>query len=250
MTEQQWLSFRGIASEREKRIRTRALLMDCAISEFACRGILRTSIDDIVAKAKVSRGTFYYHFAGKDEIVEAVGRAVAVGFVTIVDRAIRDVGTGPERVALATQIFIEMATTVPDWAWLVVEALANMGSFHKHISRGIRKDVLIGIRAGDFDAKPDGFLFESLLAVVGTAMRVRLERPDEPRVAARAAELVLVMLGTPLAEARRLPDAVVSVHGLRGSNSPDSVQHDLTEVMPLLLREILLEDESTVSVKG
>lgn len=223
--------------------------MDSALTEFAEKGILRTSIDDIVAKAGVSRGTFYYHFANKEKIVEAVGRAVAVGFVTIVDQSIRDVETGPERVALATQTFIEMAVAVSDWAWLIVDALANMGTFHKHISRGIRKDVLIGIRAGDFSAKPDEFLFESLLAVVGTALRARLERPHEADVAGRAAELVLVMLGTPPDQARRLPAEVLQRHGARGGVSPDAVQHILSEVMPILLQEILLDDEGGDTVR-
>ncbi|HWU61005.1 MAG TPA: TetR family transcriptional regulator [Ensifer sp.] len=74
--------------------------MDCAIVEFGTRGIGKTSIDDIATAAKVSRETFYYHFANKVEIIEAVGRAVSAGLAELVDQKIRGIVPGPERVAI------------------------------------------------------------------------------------------------------------------------------------------------------
>ncbi|ALV28506.1 TetR/AcrR family transcriptional regulator [Pannonibacter phragmitetus] len=242
-------SFRSAASDREKRVRTRALLMDCAIAEFAAKGLAQTAVDDIVTRAKVSRGTFYYHFANMDEIMEAVGRAVAATFVSIVDQDIREVETGPERVALATQIFIEMASAIPDWGRLVSDALTNMGVFYAHISRGIRKDVLVGFRSGDFRIEPTDFLFSGLLAVVGAAVRARLQFPDDRTIAPQAAELVLLMLATPSETARTLPGEVMRKYSGKVWHNPDEIQKSLATIMPPLLNEMLDSQESSADAR-
>lgn len=187
--------FQKAAANQLKRVRTRALLMDSAIQEFARSGIEKASIDQIVSRAAVSHGTFYYHFSSKREIAEAVGRSVAAALVTLTDQQLLDIESGQERVAMATQLFLISAATIPDWGWLVVHALADMGPFREQISRGIRKDVLLGIRRGEFEAEPSELLFTGMLSVVGAALRLRLENPSEPDIERQAAVLVLMMLG-------------------------------------------------------
>lgn len=204
--------FRTAASDQGKRLRTRALLMDAAIAEFARRGISATAVNDIATAAGVSHGTVYYHFPNKEVLVEAVGRAVAASLVDQVDSAISSVASGRERVALATQAFIRAAAAEPDWGWLVVRALSDMGPFHRQISRGIRKDVMMGVDAGEFSAEPTDLLFTSLLAVVAAALRARLEAPRRPGIEAEAATLVLRMLGLEDGIARTLPDEVTARH--------------------------------------
>lgn len=222
-----------------KRVRTRALLMDSAITQFAHRGIEKTSIDDICARADVSHGTFYYHFADKDDIVDTVGHAVAAGLVNLVDREIRDISSGAERVAMATQVFLAHAAESKDWGWLVVHALADMGSFFEQISRGIRKDVLIGIRNGEFSANPDPLLFASLLAVVSAALRARLEKPGEPGIEQHATVLLLRMLGVPPGDADNLPEQVIARYGDRAARPKD----DMKDLLPLLLKEVVTRQE-------
>lgn len=205
--------FRAAASDQGKRLRTRAQLMDAAISEFARRGIEATAINDIAAAAGVSHGTVYYHFPNKEALVEAVGRAVAASLVDQVDQEIASITQGRERVALATQAFIRAAAAEADWGWLVVRALSDMGPFHHQISRGIRKDAMIGITAGEFSAEPTDLLFTSLLAVVAAALRARLEAPRRAGIEAEAATLVLRMLGLDERTARRLPEEIAARHG-------------------------------------
>ena len=212
-----WMSmktsrFRTAATDQGKRLRTRAQLMDAAISEFARRGIAATAINDIAAAAGVSHGTVYYHFPNKEAVVEAVGRAVAASLVDQVDAQIAAVTSGRERVALATQAFIRAAAAEPDWGWLVVRALSDMGPFHQQISRGIRKDAMIGIAAGEFSAAPTDLLFVSLLAVVAAALRARLDAPRRAGIEAEAATLVLRMLGLNDRLARALPGEVAARH--------------------------------------
>jgi AcrR family transcriptional regulator len=189
--------------------------MDAAVTVFADRGIEAASISEITATAGLSNGIFYYHFKSKTELLDAVGHAVAAALVNEVDHAIRDVHKGIERVALATQEFIRRAAAEPEWGWLIVEALGDLGPFHDQISRGIRKDVAIGISQGGFTIDPSDQLFASLLSVVSVALRERLQHPKAPDIEVRAAQFVLRMLGVSAAEALKLTKLVRERHGPR-----------------------------------
>jgi AcrR family transcriptional regulator len=49
-------------------------LADCALALFASRGIDGVKMDDIAAKADVTKGSLYYHFKSKDEVIQAACR--------------------------------------------------------------------------------------------------------------------------------------------------------------------------------
>lgn len=51
---------------------TKQKLYDAAIDVIAERGFTGASVDEIVDRAGVAKGTVYYHFAGKAELVEAL----------------------------------------------------------------------------------------------------------------------------------------------------------------------------------
>jgi AcrR family transcriptional regulator len=182
--------------------------MDAAVTVFAKRGIEAASISEITSIAGVSNGIFYYHFRSKTELLDTVGHAVAAALVDEVDDAIRNVHDGVERVALATQEFIRRAAAEPEWGWLIVEALGDLGTFHDQISRGIRKDVAIGIAQGGFTVDPSDLMFASLLSVVSVALRDRLQHPKAPDIEGRAAQFVLRMLGVSVAAALKKTEAV------------------------------------------
>lgn len=231
-------SFHAAAEKKPKRQRTRALLLDAAVSEFARRGAAMTSVDDIVTRAAVSHGTFYYHFSNKEEILEVVGRTVAAAFVGIIGKQSEMISSGPERVAVATQAFINLASAVPNWGWLVVEALSDMGSFQGKISRGIRRDVLAGVRNREFTIKPSDFLFSGLLALVGSSVRARLENPEDDTIQFEAAEVILRILGVPVETAQILPRKVAEQYGSIWSDIPKAVEESAELILPILLQEL------------
>jgi len=51
---------------------TRAELIDAARQLFGSRGFGDTSLDEIVAKANVTKGALYHHFSGKEDLFAAV----------------------------------------------------------------------------------------------------------------------------------------------------------------------------------
>ncbi len=51
---------------------SRGEILDAALACFAARGYHETSVDDIAAKAGLSKGAIYWHFAGKRELFLAL----------------------------------------------------------------------------------------------------------------------------------------------------------------------------------
>lgn len=65
------------APRRTRGERTRVRLLQAATRVFAERGLHATRVDDIVAAARTSHGTFYLYFANKEELFAALAARVA-----------------------------------------------------------------------------------------------------------------------------------------------------------------------------
>ena len=59
----------GISRQSRKTRATRRRLLRAASELFAEKGIDLTTIDDITQRADLAKGTFYYHFSDKNEII-------------------------------------------------------------------------------------------------------------------------------------------------------------------------------------
>lgn len=77
--------------------RRRDELLDCAQSLFFERGYDRTTVNDIIEKAGVSKGGFYHHFASKEEMLEVLAARLARDSVA----RVRDILDEPGLDALA-----------------------------------------------------------------------------------------------------------------------------------------------------
>ncbi len=69
---------------KEQAQQTRRNIMAAALRTFNRRGIAHTTMEDIAAAAKVTRGAIYWHFAGKRALLRAIRDDVSL---PLVDRA-------------------------------------------------------------------------------------------------------------------------------------------------------------------
>ncbi|WP_378734034.1 TetR/AcrR family transcriptional regulator [Nocardia brasiliensis] len=101
----------------------RGRLIEAMVECVDSRGYPGTTLTDIVARARVSRSTFYEHFANKEEcFIEAVHTGVDIVAARIVDELAQlapdaDVHAKIESIVLT---FCETVATEPDFARLVL----------------------------------------------------------------------------------------------------------------------------------
>jgi AcrR family transcriptional regulator len=73
------MSVRGATPKRKRVVKPpeerRHELIDAAVRVFARRGVADATIADITVEARVGKGTFYLHFASKEELLAAIRSA-------------------------------------------------------------------------------------------------------------------------------------------------------------------------------
>ena len=74
----------GTSRRQEYSASTRRALVDVATDLFTDRGYAGTSLDEIVAGARVTKGALYHHFSGKQALFESV-------FEKVEERAAKDI---------------------------------------------------------------------------------------------------------------------------------------------------------------
>ena len=74
----------GTSRRQEYSASTRRALVDVATDLFTDRGYAGTSLDEIVAGARVTKGALYHHFSGKQALFESV-------FEKVEERAAQDI---------------------------------------------------------------------------------------------------------------------------------------------------------------
>ncbi len=75
---------RSMRRTKEQAEQTRRNIMAAALRTFSRRGIAHTTLEEIAAAARVTRGAIYWHFADKQALVKAIRDDVSL---PLVDRA-------------------------------------------------------------------------------------------------------------------------------------------------------------------
>src|ERR1700730_11565719 len=83
-----------------KRDRTRATLIRAAFSVYARQGFDAPTIDDFIAEAQVSRGTFYNYFQTREDLMAAVAADLATFITSRIESASGGVRDPLERIAI------------------------------------------------------------------------------------------------------------------------------------------------------
>jgi AcrR family transcriptional regulator len=149
---------------REK-VQRRQEILDAAREEFFERGFHAPTVDDVAARAQVSKGTIYLYFASKEEIL---AHLLIEGLELLVDRLeeiyAAHAASSPETVlrALAAS-YLDFAQQNRSYFRLIMAF--DRGRFEESISRELYQEVLeqslhglgvlarsieVGVERGDF----------------------------------------------------------------------------------------------------
>jgi len=82
-------------------------ILDAALDCFAERGFAATRLEDVAARAGVTKGTAYLYFKSKEELFQAVVRAFAVPAVEHLEAVAGEPGSTPERLERVVTAWVE-----------------------------------------------------------------------------------------------------------------------------------------------
>jgi AcrR family transcriptional regulator len=196
--------FTSAARGLGKSERTRARLMDAAVSIFARDGFEAASVNEIAQTADVANGTFYLHFRDKEAIAGEVAFRIAANVAGRLDAAMVEIDDAVERVAFATRQFINLASSAPDWGWALFRAAWALTALREQVTAYVRADLQRGHRQGVFKIPIDPFLVEMFASMVMAALYARLQGTVGDDAGSRLTELQLRMLGVAPARAKRV----------------------------------------------
>ena len=194
---------------------------------FARRGPEASTIAEITEQADVGFGSFYNHFASKEEIAEAVLTRSIEQQGEDVARLTGELEDPAEVVSVAHRYFVQRAASDPDWARALIRLDVSYRVAVAALGPHARRDMARGIAAGRFQVGDEAVAVLSSGGALLAVMRGVLDGELAAGADVVHAENVLRMLGLATDEAaevarRPLPGAGVRV-GRRGERPESTV---------------------------
>jgi AcrR family transcriptional regulator len=185
----------------------RADLMDAALRLFLEQGVAPTTIEQITAGASVAKGTFYLHFASKDEVLAALRESFVQGLLKRIEVVVSQRGKQDWRGKLEA------------WATASIDGYLDslplhdivFHEFHPHSREQHSDNVLVahlgalldaGCAAGAWKVEDSRFtavfLFYGFHGIVDDAL-VKEKRLNRARLARKLATIFFQAAGLPTA---------------------------------------------------
>jgi AcrR family transcriptional regulator len=189
----------GKSRREEYSAATRQALLASATGLFAERGYARTSLEEIAAGARVTKGALYGHFDGKQALFRAVLGELEAATTQVVERAVAAATTPWEGAVAGLDAFLraccdtvygtvvmrEGPVALPYAEWSAAEEL--------HSYQLVRRMVQTLVDAGEIDPVPLDTAARIIHSIVAAAaMLIAGAAPDEqPQAFADARTVVL-----------------------------------------------------------
>jgi len=91
--------------QERKKAKTRGLIFETAIELFSKQGYDDTTIEQIVAKADVAKGTFFNHFPTKDAILSELGRQRVEMAEVLLQKEFSVLNSAQEKITCLLEVF-------------------------------------------------------------------------------------------------------------------------------------------------
>lgn len=134
----------------ERRARMRAQLLDAGFALVVEKGPEGFSIDDVVARAGVARGSFYKYFASTGELVRALALDLSEELIATVNAAVRVIADPAERAAIGMRAVLGLARHYPMLGAFIVRAGWPVSEPGHAFFRLVGPNVDAGLSSGRF----------------------------------------------------------------------------------------------------
>lgn len=197
------LEARAAAAE-QRRARTRERLLDAASAVIAEKGPDATSVEEIVAAAGVSRGTFYNYFPTTDDLIHALNTRTAEAFLPPMRALIADLADPALRLAAAAHFTLQTMVADPTRAWVMLRLEGSRAPRQRTSGQFLSRLLQDGLAAGQFEGIDPDAARALVLGALRAAARDVLMDGAPCDLTEHVVALILRGLGLPAAEARRI----------------------------------------------
>lgn len=149
MTEDQAIDHRPrVGAERRERMRQR--LVESALLVFAERGVGASVIQDVIATAKVSQGTFYNYFRTNDELLFAVSEELNNELLRLIESEVGGYEDPAKRIACGLRLYLHTVRKYPLIAKFVCQAGLHAAGPNNLVYELLPPHIAQGQAAGRF----------------------------------------------------------------------------------------------------
>lgn len=131
-----------------RRNKTRLLLLESALGVLHDKGPDAAVIEDFIAAAGVSRGTFYNHFDTASELLLALATEMSNEVLATVDPIVLSCSTPVERFSTGTRLYMQMATRYPLWGSFLNRVGTRIATRGQLIEKYLSRDLTEALAAG------------------------------------------------------------------------------------------------------
>lgn len=188
----------------KKKARTRQQLLEAALRIYARKGAGELALNELAEEAGVSNGTVYNYFRTREEVLEAVGLELAVQLSRQVATVSAGISRGAERLAIGVRTFLLKAKEDPEWAGALISVVRYAEGIRAAFAAYVRADLQAGFQQGDFCYRDEGVALMLVISATTGAMAMVVEGQEAAPHDGVVAEMILLALGAPAPEARRI----------------------------------------------
>ncbi|TPJ80999.1 TetR/AcrR family transcriptional regulator [Mesorhizobium sp. B2-6-2] len=181
---------------REKREKTRTLILDAGMMLMAERPREAVTVDAVVEAAGVAKGTFYYHFQSIDELAAAVGEKLGESFDAVLTGARLALEDPIKRLSFAFTKFLEKAISDSNWARLVIQSSQSRAENARSIRTNLKADIAQAIVQERVSIMDTELAADIVMGIWLQVTRGILDRGARPELTQQTVESVLRALGT------------------------------------------------------
>lgn len=200
----------GVSRRQQYSASTKRALVDVATKLFTQQGYAATSLDQIVAGARVTKGALYHHFSGKQAVFEAAFEKIENDAAARIRKSLRGSRDPWEKALIGLRAFLENVQD-PAYQRVVIQegpAILGYARFREQEERssyGLVQDLVRDVLEASTYALSDGMLetFSRIFFGAMSAAGESVSSAADPKLAVARVETAISFI---LAGLRALAD--------------------------------------------
>ena len=125
----------------QRREKTRMRLIDSALEVVVAKGPDDAVIEDFIAAAGVSRGTFYNHFKTTNELMLTLATAMSDEVLQTIDPLVLSNPEPMHRFTTGARLYMQMALRYPLWGTFITRVGTRIAARGQLIDRNLTRDL-------------------------------------------------------------------------------------------------------------